>query len=80
MHELDNACQAAVEAGDEERFHGCYEQLLELMRSEGAELQDDDLRGLGFDAPPAGHQLRGSAERVLGARADSRLRTLPSPL
>ena len=23
LHELDNACQAAVEAGDGERFHAC---------------------------------------------------------
>ena len=35
LNELENACQAAVEAGDEERFHGCYAQLLELIRTRG---------------------------------------------
>jgi hypothetical protein len=52
MHELDDACQTAVEAGDRERFHGCYEQLLELIRSEGEELKDDDLRGSELTLPP----------------------------
>ena len=29
-----------------------YEQLLELIRSEGSELQDDDLRGSDLTLPP----------------------------
>jgi hypothetical protein len=52
LHELDNACQEAVEAGEAERFHGCYEKLLELIRSEGSELKDDDLRGSDLTLPP----------------------------
>jgi hypothetical protein len=52
MHELDDACQAAVEAGDGERFHACYEQLLKLIRNEGSELEDDDLRGSDLTLPP----------------------------
>jgi hypothetical protein len=52
MHELDNACQVAVEAGEEERFHACYGQLLRLIREEGAELADDDLRGSDLVLPP----------------------------
>jgi hypothetical protein len=52
LDELDNACQAAVEAGDGERFHGCYAQLLELIRGEGKELDDDDLRGSDLTLPP----------------------------
>jgi hypothetical protein len=52
LHELDGACQAAVEAGDGERFHGCYEQLLELIHSQGEELRDDDLRGSDLTLPP----------------------------
>ena len=52
LDELDNACQAAVEAGDGERFHGCYAQLLQLIRSEGKELDDDDLRGSDLTLPP----------------------------
>jgi hypothetical protein len=52
LHELDEACQAAVEAGDGELFHGCYEQLLELIRDKGSELKDDDLRGSDLTLPP----------------------------
>jgi hypothetical protein len=52
MHELDDACQVAVEAGDGERFHACYEKLLELIHSEGSELGDDDLRGSDLTLPP----------------------------
>jgi hypothetical protein len=52
LQELDDACQAAVEAGDGERFHGCYEQLLELIRDKGSELKDDDLRGSDLTLPP----------------------------
>jgi hypothetical protein len=52
LHELDNECQAAVEADDGERFHGCYEKLLELIRSQGSELKDDDLRGSDLTLPP----------------------------
>jgi hypothetical protein len=52
LHELDDACQAAVKAGDDARFHGCYEKLLELIRGEGEELRDDDLRGSDLTLPP----------------------------
>ncbi len=52
LHELDDVCQAAVEAGDGERFHSCYEKLLELIRGEGEELKDDDLRGSDLTLPP----------------------------
>jgi hypothetical protein len=52
MHKLDDSCQAAVEASDGERFHACYEKLLELIRSEGSELDDADLRGSDLTLPP----------------------------
>jgi hypothetical protein len=52
LHELDNACQAAVDAGDGVRFHACYEKLLELVRGEGSELEDADLRGSDLTLPP----------------------------
>ncbi len=52
LNELDEACQAAVEAGEDARFKGCYAQLLELVRGEGEELTDDDLRGSDLTLPP----------------------------
>ena len=53
MNELDNACVAAVEAGDESAFRGCYEDLLALVRTEGEALDDDDLSGSDLMLPPA---------------------------
>jgi hypothetical protein len=52
LNQLDNECQVAVDQGDEARFHTCYEQLLGLIRSEGAELADEDLRGSDLTLPP----------------------------
>jgi hypothetical protein len=42
LNELDNEAVAAVEAGDEDRFHEAYESLLELVRTEGRPLGDED--------------------------------------
>jgi hypothetical protein len=52
MHELDDKCQEAVDAGDGERFHVCYEQLLKVIRDDGSALADDDLRGSDLTLPP----------------------------
>jgi hypothetical protein len=52
LNRLDNECQAAVDAGDSERFHTCYEKLLGLIRDKGSELADDDLRGSDLTLPP----------------------------
>ena len=38
LNDLDNEVVAAVEAGDEERFHEVFESLLELVRSDGTPL------------------------------------------
>jgi hypothetical protein len=52
MNKLDDECQAAVEAGDGDRFRACYEELLALIRDKGSELADDDLRGSDLTLPP----------------------------
>jgi len=53
LNELDDAVVAAVDSGDEDAFHAAYEELLAFVRSEGAELGDDDLHGSDFILPPA---------------------------
>ena len=52
LNELDNAAVEAVEAGDEPRFHELFEQMLDLVRSQGHPLDDDDLEGSDVILPP----------------------------
>jgi len=66
VHELDNECVTAVEAGDAERFHACYEQLLDLIRSKGEKLADDELTGSDVMLPPADISLDEARETFSG--------------
>jgi hypothetical protein len=52
LNELDNEAVAAVEAGDEERFHEVFEQMLDLVRSAGAALDEDELEESDVILPP----------------------------
>jgi hypothetical protein len=53
LNDLDNAVVAAVDAGDEDRFHEAFEELLSLVRSEGTVLGDDELEESDVILPPA---------------------------
>jgi hypothetical protein len=66
LNDLDNDVVAAVDAGDEERFGEVFAQLLELVRSDGTPLADDELEESDVILPPpdltfdeAGHQFTG---------------------
>jgi hypothetical protein len=66
LNELDNEAVAAVEADDEDRFHEVFEQMLDLVRSEGRPLAVDDLEESDVILPPpdltfveAGEQFTG---------------------
>ena len=52
LNELDNQVVAAVEAGDEDRFHELFEQMLDLVRSAGAALDEDALEESDVILPP----------------------------
>ncbi len=52
LNELDNAVVAAVDSGDEDRFHEAFEDLLNLIRSEGRPLGDDELEESDVIVPP----------------------------
>jgi hypothetical protein len=43
LNQLDNEVVAAVEAGDEERFRQLFDEMIELVRSQGEDLGDDEL-------------------------------------
>lgn len=66
LNDLDNEAVTAVEAGDEDRFHEVFEQMLEMVRSDGTPLGDDELEESDVILPPpdltfteAGHQFTG---------------------
>lgn len=44
LNELDEKLQAAVESGDEPRFHTALAALIGQVRTAGTALADDDLR------------------------------------
>jgi len=52
LNDLDNEAVSAVEAGDEERFHELFDSMLELVRSDGVLLEEDDLEGSDVILPP----------------------------
>jgi hypothetical protein len=53
LRELDRAVEAAIESGDEAAFKDAYAKLIELVRSQGTPLADDDLRTSELMLPPA---------------------------
>ena len=52
LNGLDNEAVAAVEAGDEDRFHEVFEQMLELVRRAGEPLGEDELEESDVILPP----------------------------
>jgi hypothetical protein len=52
LNDLDNDAVAAVEAGDEDRFHEVFEQMLDLVRSAGHALDEDELAESDVILPP----------------------------
>ena len=66
LNALDNEAVAAVEAGDEDRFHEIFEEMLQLVRTDGSKLDDDELEESDVILPPpdisfveAGHEFTG---------------------
>jgi hypothetical protein len=66
LNELDNQVVAAVEAGDEDRFHELFEQMLDLVRSAGHELDEDELAESDVIVPPPDISFVEAAEEFTG--------------
>ena len=66
LNELDNAVVAAVESGDEERFHARLGELIALIREQGTVIGDDDLRESEVIVPPADVTLSEAAADFTG--------------
>jgi hypothetical protein len=52
LNELDNEAVAACDTDDEERFRTTFHKLLELVRTEGRKLGEDELEGSDLILPP----------------------------
>jgi hypothetical protein len=52
LNELDNEAVAACDANDDERFQTAFSKLLELVRTEGRPLDEDELEGSDLILPP----------------------------
>jgi len=66
LNDLDDAAVAAVEAGDEDAFHAAFEELLQVVRSEGQELGDDDLDASDVILPPSDLSFVEAGEEFTG--------------
>jgi hypothetical protein len=53
VNTLDNAVVAAVEGEDEDGFHAAFEEMLDVIRSEGELVADDDIEVSDVIVPPA---------------------------
>ena len=69
INELDNQCVAAVEAGDEARFRELFGQLIELVRSKGRLLGDEELRHSDVILPPEDTDLEEARQEFTGEGA-----------
>jgi hypothetical protein len=66
LNELDNNAVAAVEAGDEGQFRDLWGKMLELVRSEGQPVGDDELVGSDVILPPADTTFQEAAAEFTG--------------
>ena len=52
LNELDNQAVQAAEAGDEDRFLQLFGEMIELVRTDGQRLADDELEESDVILPP----------------------------
>jgi hypothetical protein len=52
LSRLDNEAVTAVEAGDEDRFHEVFEEMVALVRRDGHKLGEDELEESDVILPP----------------------------
>jgi hypothetical protein len=66
LNALDNRAVAAVEAGDHGQFQDLWGKMLELVRSEGKPVDDDELVGSDVILPPADTTFQEAAAEFTG--------------
>jgi hypothetical protein len=63
---LDKAVLAAIESGEEGRFHEAYENLLAFVRAHGTPVADDELEGSDLILPPPDLSFAEAASEFTG--------------
>jgi hypothetical protein len=66
VNELDNAVVAAVDGDDEDGFHAAFEELLDVIRTGGEPVDDDDIETSDVIIPPADTSMAEAAEEFSG--------------
>jgi hypothetical protein len=66
LNELDNAVVEAVEAGDEARFRRLLEEMHDLVRKDGSQLENEELTESDVILPPPDTSLEEAAEEFTG--------------
>ncbi len=66
VNELDNAVVAAVDGDDEDGFHESFEEMLDVIRSEGEHLGDDEIETSDIIVPPADTSFEEAAAEFTG--------------
>jgi hypothetical protein len=66
LNELDNAAVAACEDDDDASFRAAFGQLLELIRTQGRPLGEDELEGSDLILPPPDVSLEEAKEEFTG--------------
>ena len=66
LNELDNQLVAAVEAGDDAQFEDLWGKMVELVRSSGTPVADDELVSSDVILPPADISFEEAAAEFTG--------------
>jgi hypothetical protein len=52
VNDLDNTVVKAVDADDEDAFHVAFEEMLDIIRTEGEHVPDDEIENSDVIVPP----------------------------
>jgi len=66
LNELDNRAVAAVEADEEDTFHQVFEEMLQLVRTDGHKLDGDELEESDVIIPPPDTSFTEAAREFTG--------------
>jgi hypothetical protein len=66
LNELDNQVVGACESGDEEKFRDSFGRLLDLVRTQGKAVGEDELVGSDVILPPPDVSLEEASEEFTG--------------